>query len=406
MSSAGQVAGGDHAGAQRVVDVVVDVRDPVDEPDDLALERRRLPRAAGVAEDPVAHRRGEVEVLESRRRRAASARCAGSRGRSARGRRGRARPRRCARTAGGRGRGRARSPPSRSSLSRSARATVREICVDLQRVGQPRAVVIALGRDEHLRLVLEPPERLAVHDPVAVALERRAQAAVVLRAHAVGRLRTGRRRRRARRPPTRGCGPRTPSSTAETVTPSILTRGPVPQGAAAQICPTVGPRQAQMRVILERLQDRPLRLGERARRGVGRLGQRAAERADQEVVRVLADREGTRLARRADDAAGGAEKPTRCSASPQPAHAASCGAKPGAEQQLEPERERVGARRAPRVGVEQRELGGEQVEDPSVRRRRRRTGARPRRTRAPRRRARRRARAAAGSRRSSPRSSP
>ena len=51
---------------------------------------------------------------------------------------------------------------------------------DLERVGQPRAVVVALGRDEHLRLVLEPPERLAVHDPVAVALQRRAQRAVLL----------------------------------------------------------------------------------------------------------------------------------------------------------------------------------------------------------------------------------
>ena len=66
-------------------------------------------------------------------------------------------------------------------MSRSARATVREICVDLERVREPRAVVVALGRDEHLRLVLEPPERLGVHDPVAVALERRAQRAVVLR---------------------------------------------------------------------------------------------------------------------------------------------------------------------------------------------------------------------------------
>ena len=50
----------------------------------------------------------------------------------------------------------------------------------LQRVGEPRAVVVALGRHEHLGLVLEPPERLRVHDPVAVALERRAQPAVRL----------------------------------------------------------------------------------------------------------------------------------------------------------------------------------------------------------------------------------
>jgi hypothetical protein len=45
----------------------------------------------------------------------------------------------------------------------------------LERVGQARPVVVALGRHEHLRLVLQPPERLAVHDPVPVALEGRAQ---------------------------------------------------------------------------------------------------------------------------------------------------------------------------------------------------------------------------------------
>ena len=47
----------------------------------------------------------------------------------------------------------------------------------LERVREPRAVVIALGRHEDLRLVLEPPERLAVGDAVAIALERAAQPA-------------------------------------------------------------------------------------------------------------------------------------------------------------------------------------------------------------------------------------
>ena len=50
----------------------------------------------------------------------------------------------------------------------------------LERVGEPGAVVVALGRDEDLGLVLEPPEGLRVDDPVAVALERRAQRAVGL----------------------------------------------------------------------------------------------------------------------------------------------------------------------------------------------------------------------------------
>ena len=50
----------------------------------------------------------------------------------------------------------------------------------LERVRQPRSVVVALRRDEHLGLVLEAPERLAMDDPIAVALERRPQTAVLL----------------------------------------------------------------------------------------------------------------------------------------------------------------------------------------------------------------------------------
>ncbi len=45
---------------------------------------------------------------------------------------------------------------------------------DLERVRQAGAVVIAGRRKEHLRLVLQPAERLAVDDAVAVVLERRA----------------------------------------------------------------------------------------------------------------------------------------------------------------------------------------------------------------------------------------
>ena len=87
-------------------------------------------------------------------------------------------PRRRGRTAYGRGRGRAPIASTRSSLSRSARATAARDLRDLERVRQPRAVVVALGRDEDLRLVLEAPEGLAVHDPADVALQRRAQPAV------------------------------------------------------------------------------------------------------------------------------------------------------------------------------------------------------------------------------------
>ena len=43
----------------------------------------------------------------------------------------------------------------------------------LQGVGEPRPVVVAGRREEHLGLVLEPAKRLAVHDAIAVAMERR-----------------------------------------------------------------------------------------------------------------------------------------------------------------------------------------------------------------------------------------
>src|SRR5207248_10699972 len=46
----------------------------------------------------------------------------------------------------------------------------------LERVRETCAEVIALGIDKDLRLVTQAAERLRVHDPVAVTLERRAQA--------------------------------------------------------------------------------------------------------------------------------------------------------------------------------------------------------------------------------------
>ncbi len=41
----------------------------------------------------------------------------------------------------------------------------------LDRMGQPGAEIIALMLDEHLRLVLQPPKRAGMDDPVAVALK-------------------------------------------------------------------------------------------------------------------------------------------------------------------------------------------------------------------------------------------
>ena len=175
-----QVGDPEHARAHGVVDVVVDVGDAVDEPDDLALERRRLARPAGVAQDPVAHRLGEVEPLEPVHH-----------------------PQRVLVVAEAAAEALARAAIEHV-LADVAERRVAEVVAEpdrlhevlvepqraadrardlrrLQRVGQPRPVVVALGRHEHLRLVLEAPERLAVHDPVAIALERRAQRALLLR---------------------------------------------------------------------------------------------------------------------------------------------------------------------------------------------------------------------------------
>ena len=77
---AGQVGVREDPVADRVVDVVVDVGDAVDDADDLPLERLRLLRA-GVREDAVADLVGEVEPQGDA---PATARCAGSGGRTRR----------------------------------------------------------------------------------------------------------------------------------------------------------------------------------------------------------------------------------------------------------------------------------------------------------------------------------
>ena len=69
---------------------------------------------------------------------------------------------------------------------------------DLQGVRQPGAVVIADRGEEHLRLVLQTPERLAVHDAVAVEGERGASRRRILRSVALGLRRPRRVLREAR----------------------------------------------------------------------------------------------------------------------------------------------------------------------------------------------------------------
>ena len=197
-----QLGGVQHAGAQGVVDVVVDVRHAVDELDDAALERLRRDRP-GVVEDAVAHLVREVEAaavalehvddaqrvlvvaeaaLEALAQRAVEPGLAGV---------PEGRVPEIVAEADGLG----------EVLVEAQRAGDRARDPDgLERVREPRAVVVALGRHEDLRLVLEAPERLAVGDAVAVALKGAAQPAGHLGHEPAARLRRahGERREAAR----------------------------------------------------------------------------------------------------------------------------------------------------------------------------------------------------------------
>jgi hypothetical protein len=149
---------------------VVDVRDAVDDADDLALERVRLARPR-VRQDPVADLSGEVQLLGDPKRllvvpkpapeapfeHFVERRLAGV-------------PER--RVAG------VMTEADRLDevLVQAQRAS--DAARDrgrLERVRHPRAVVVAGRVDEDLRLPLQSPERLRVQDPVSVALERRPQ---------------------------------------------------------------------------------------------------------------------------------------------------------------------------------------------------------------------------------------
>src|SRR4051794_16837768 len=101
-----------------------------------------------------------------------------------------------------------------------------------------------------------------------------------------------------------------------------------------------------MRVVLERLEDRPLGLRERPCGALRRVGQRPSERAHEEVVRVLVERERTRLAGGADYPAGGAREADEVIALAAARTARELRGEAGGEQQLEAEGERIGARRA------------------------------------------------------------
>ena len=169
--------------------------------------------------------------------REATARCGGSGGRSAPA--GRV-ERVLARVAEGRVAHVVPSPIAsmRSSFSRSARATTPGDPGRLERVRHARAVVVAGRVDEDLRLALQAPERLRVDDPVAVALERRADGSIRVPAQRVRGSRTSERRAARAAPPARGCARRRHrqlSRRARASPPAYVRSGQRPPGAAGTV---------------------------------------------------------------------------------------------------------------------------------------------------------------------------
>src|SRR5947207_233972 len=165
--------------AYGIVDVMVDVRDAVDDPNDLPLVRRGL-ALPGVRQDPVFDFRGEIEVLRDAERLLVVPEPA------AESLRERLVERLLARMA-----------ERRMTHVVTEADRLDEVFVQaegardaagnrgcLERVRHSGAVVVAGGIDEDLRFSFQAPERLRVEDPVAVALERRAQSALRLHASA------------------------------------------------------------------------------------------------------------------------------------------------------------------------------------------------------------------------------
>ena len=161
---------------------MVDVRDAVDDPDDLSFERLRLD-GAGVLQDPVAHHPRQVEPAPVALQPLDDAQ-------------------RVLVVAEAEAEALAQQLVERF-LARVAEGRVAEVVAEtdrldevlvqtqrprdhprdrgrLERVGHSRAVVVPVGVDEDLRLPLEPPERLGVDDAIAVALEGRPDTAFLL----------------------------------------------------------------------------------------------------------------------------------------------------------------------------------------------------------------------------------
>ena len=207
---AGQVGVREDPVADRIVDVVVDVGDAIDDAYDLPLQRLRL-LSTGVREDAVADLVGEVEPQGDAPRLLVVAEAAPERGveRIVERLLTRVTERRVAGVV-----------PEADRLDEvlvqpqrprdDARDRGR-----LERVGHPRAVVVALGVDEDLCLPLQAPERLRVDEAVAIALKRRSDA------HTAPRARPCRGFRRSARLVARATVPRAPASACSNDCPMV-----------------------------------------------------------------------------------------------------------------------------------------------------------------------------------------
>ncbi len=174
-----QVRGIEDPMTDGVVDVVVDVGHAVDDADDPALEGLGLLRP-GVLENSVPHFRGQVERLGDPQRLLVVAETGLE-----------ALPQRLVeRFLAGVAERRvphvvAEADRLRQVLvqAQGARDSASDGC-RLERVRHPRPEVVAVGIDEDLRLPFQAAEGLRMENPVAVALERRAQTTLFVLARA------------------------------------------------------------------------------------------------------------------------------------------------------------------------------------------------------------------------------
>src|SRR5436305_4100620 len=114
--------------------------------------------------------------------------------------------------------------------------------------------------------------------------------------------------------------------------------------------------------MLSRLRDRPLRLPERELGSLRCLGERAAERADEEPVGLLAEREGGRLVGTAHDPAGGGGETAQVLGGAARRTRGQLRQETRGQEQLETEGEAVGGTSVADVGAQQGQLVAQQAE--------------------------------------------